>query len=133
MAVVDGKYDIVPGMAQTIKARMTQLKINDVASLARSTGLARQILDHLLAGYRKSYRGATTSRFCEAMQWEPDGVELLLAGRKPTPLKRSSSPVDPTLESIAQQLIDLTKRVEELEAARRKGSVRVRRAAPGSR
>lgn len=104
MGPVD-EYEVVPGMATAIRRRMAELKIPDVAELHRMTGVARQILGHLLAGYRKDYRGGTTGPFCEAMQWRYDGVELLLDGKRPVPSTsslQSGEPGDPRVAELVE-------------------------------
>lgn len=140
MAPVDGKkYEVVPGMALAIEARMAELKIDDVATLARTTGIARQILGHLLAGYRKGYKGGTTGPFCDAMEWERDGVKLLLQGKPPRPLRpaapSSRDEVGQLRERVAEldlQVQDHARQLKELAAAMKPQQRPPRRSAGGS-
>ena len=107
----DGVF--VGKMARTIRSRMAELQIPDVAKLNQMTGIARQILDDLLAGRRKNYRDHVTQRFCAAMQWESDGVAQLLKGKPPTPLL-ASPPAD-ELAKLRDRVVRLEKAIETLQ------------------
>lgn len=73
------QWEVVPGLAAAIEARMTELRI-DATALAERSGLSLQVLKQVRSGYRKEYQNRLKWPLCDALGWTPDSIDRLLRG-----------------------------------------------------
>lgn len=101
----------VPGMAAAVEKRRKDLRLSPGA-FADAAGLTRQALAPVRAGLRRGYQDVTINGVAEALRWERDWYDRLLAGKKPLP-RKAAPDVD---VAAAEELAELRGRVTELEA-----------------
>lgn len=80
-------------LAQHLKARRKQLRRGQ-AEAARRADVGRMAWFEWEAG-RRHPRDYNYDGIDQAMEWEPGGVEAILAGDEPTPLPEPTRPRDP--------------------------------------
>lgn len=118
MRPVKNPIEIVPGMADAIAARMTQLHLSPT-DLSIATGVTAQGLIHLRRGERRAYQDRLKFPVCRILKWTPDSIDRLMRGEPPVPTD-AGAPTDVTtrlsvleerVARMAEQLLLISERV----------------------
>jgi len=92
-----------------VRARRSELLMSQ-AELAAAAGVSLSTVRAIESGRRTSLRASNRRAIARALGWEPESIDVILAGGDPIPAQHQ-----PAQRSVADQLAELRARLDRLE------------------
>lgn len=112
---------------QRIRERAKQLGIYSKAALKRASGLSLPTVDDFYGGPRVRATGSdnrhpeTIPRLCDALRWQHDAIDRLMAGQEPLDVDDTPENVKRLPDTTQKRLDRIDSRVSEIEAVAKAG------------